>query len=210
VSVIEKYKNIRKVGRELAYKILEACVTKEVLTHSSKLLGINVQGNELFFDSEEETSLLMDFVLFDYKVNGKNAVQLYREKQPDHNKVEDEIIGAMLSSYTSLFEVSATTDYIVYLKDLFSRTDKPIELIDIGFSGTATPGTLTFFRLVPVTGCNMTSGVSFVFRNELKEYLVKRYLKISKKIETGDDNMKRYISFFKLNKECGEEIRHIG
>ena len=210
VSVIEKYKNIRKVGRELAYKILEACVTKDMLNHSSKLLGINVQGNELFFDSEEETSLLMDFVLFDYKVNGKNVIQLYLEKQPNQNKVESELIGAMLSAYTSFFEVAATTDYTVYLKDLFCRTDKHIELIDIGFSATATPGALTFFRLVPVPSCNMTSGVSFVFRNELKEYLVRRYPKISKKIETGDDNMKRYISFFKLNKECGEEISHIG
>ena len=209
MSVIEKYKNIRKVGRKLAYKILETCVNKDTLNNSTKLLGI-IQNDTFTFDSEEETNLLMDFVLFDYKVNGKNAVQLYREKQPEQNKVESEIIDAMLASYTSLFEVATTSDYTVYLKDLFSRTDKPIELIDIGFSSTATPGMLTFFRLVPVAGCNMTSGVCFIFRNELKAYLFRRYLKISKKIKTGDDGMKRYISFFKLDKECGEAIRHIG
>jgi hypothetical protein len=51
----------------------------------------------------------------------------------------------------------------------------------------------------------MTSGVSFIFRKELKPYLLRRYRKISKKIPTNDQDMKRYISFFKLNKECGLE-----
>ena len=180
-----------------------------MIKHSAKMLGITVQGDEFMFDSEEETSHLMDFVLFDYKVNGKNAVQVYRETHKEQSIADNEIIDSMLSSYTSLFEVVAISGYTLQLKDLFRIMDKPIKLIDVSFSGSAIPGMLLFIRLVPLNDYYMTSGVSFVFRNELKEYLVRRYSKISKKIKAADDDISRYFSFFKLSKECGEEVRYL-
>ena len=69
MSIIEKYEKIRDAGRTLIYSMLDACVTKEMLQNTAKLLGITVQGDEFVFDSEEETSVLMDFVLLDYKVD---------------------------------------------------------------------------------------------------------------------------------------------
>jgi hypothetical protein len=147
----------------------------------------------------------MNFLLFDYKVNGKNTIQAYRESQVAKTKIENELVNSMLLSYSSLFEVTSIRGFTVELKDLFRTTDKPIKLIDIAFSVTASPGTLIFIRLVPIGDRYMTSGVSFIFRKEIKQYLLRRYRKISKKIETDDEDMKRYTSFFKLNKECGEE-----
>jgi len=205
MSIIEKYMKMREAGKALVHKMMDASVSKDMLNHSAKLLGIRMQGDTLLFDSEEETSYLMNFVLFDYKVNGKNAVQTYRETHRNQDKIENGIIDSMLSSYTSLFEVTSIRGFTAGLKDLFRTAYEPIKLVDIAFSVTATPGTLTFIRLVPIGDCYMTSGVSFIFRKELKQYLLRRYRKISRKIETGDEDLKRYISFFKLNKECGEE-----
>lgn len=180
-------------------------VSKDMMNHAVKLLGIRMQGNTILFDSEEETSYLMNFLLYDYKANGKNTVQTYRESQIAKTKMEDELISSLLSSYSSLFEVTSIRGFTVRLRDLFRATDKPIKLIDVAFSVTASPGTLIFVRLIPIGDCYMTSGVSFIFRKEIKPYLLRRHRKISKKVETGDQDMKRYISFFKLNKECGEE-----
>jgi hypothetical protein len=180
-------------------------VSKEMLNHAVKLLGIRMQGNTILFDSEEETSYLMNFLLYDYKVNGHNTVQAYKESQRANTKIENELIQSMFSSYTSLFEVINIRGFTVGLRDLYGISGKPIKLIDVAFSVTASPGTLIFTRLIPVGDRYMTSGVSFIFRREIKQYLLRRYRKISKKIETGDQDMKRYISFFKLNKECGEE-----
>ena len=147
MSIIEKYEKIRDAGRTLIYSMLDACVTKEMLQNAAKLLGITLQGDEFVFDSEEETSVLMDFVLLDYKVNDSvraNAVQVYRETRGGQNKVENEILDSLLASYTSLFEVVAVSGYTLLLKDLFRIMDKPIKLMDLGFSGCAIPGMLIF------------------------------------------------------------------
>jgi len=180
-------------------------VSKDMMNHAVKLLGIRMQGNTILFDSEEETSYLMNFLLYDYKVNGKNTVQVYQESHNVNTEIENEIINSMCSSFSSLFEVTSIRGFTVRLRDLFKATDKPIKLIDVAFSMTASPGTMVFIRLIPVGDRYMTSGVSFIFRKEIKQYLLRRYRKISKKIPTSDQDMKRYIAFFKLNKECGEE-----
>jgi hypothetical protein len=204
VSNIDVYVKMREAGKTLNCKLMKD-VSKDMLNHAVKLLGIKMQGNTILFDSEEETSYLMNFLLYDYKVNGKNTVQAFQEAHRVNTKLETELICSMLASYTSLFEVTSIRGFTIELKNLFETTDKPIKLIDIAFSVTASPGTLIFTRLVPIGDRYMTSGVSFIFRKEIKLYVLRRYRKMSKKIETGDQDMKRYISFFKLNKECGEE-----
>jgi hypothetical protein len=195
---------MREAGKAVNSKLMKY-VSKDMMNHAVKQLGIKMQGNKILFDCEEETSYLMNFLLFDYKVNGKNTVQTYQESTIAKTKTENELINSMLLSYTSLFEVTSIRGFKVGLRDLFRTTDKPIILIDIAFSVTASPGTLVFIRLIPIGNRHMTSGVSFIFRKEIKQYVLRRYRKISKKIETGDQDMKRYIAFFKLNKECGEE-----
>jgi hypothetical protein len=204
LSHIEKYIRMREAGMAINGKLMKY-VSKDMMNHAVKLLGIRMQDNKIFFDSEEETSYLMNFLLFDYKVNGKNTVQVYQENHNVSTEIENEVINSMRSSYSSLFEVTSIRGFTVRLRDLFRATDKPIKLIDVAFSMTASPGTILFIRLIPIDDQYMTSGVSFIFRKEIKDYVLRRYRKISKKIDANDQDMKRYISFFKLNKECGEE-----
>jgi len=54
----------------------------------------------------------------------------------------------------------------------------------------------------------MTSGISFVFAPNLKEYLLRKHKKLGKKVEVEDDSMKRFISFFKLSKTDGLEVKY--
>jgi hypothetical protein len=204
LSNIEKYAKMREAGMAVNSKLMKN-VSKEMMNHAVKLLGIRMQGNTILFDSEEETSYLMNFLLYDYKVNGKNTIQACQESHMANTEIENEVINSMRSSYSSLFEVTSIRGFTVSLRDLFRETNNPIRLIDVAFSMTASPGTLLFIRLVPVGDRYMTSGVSFIFRKEIKQYLLRRYRKISKKIQAGDQDMKRYIAFFKLNKECGQE-----
>ena len=203
MNLIEKYKKIREVGMPLNHKMIESCLSKEILFNSAKLLGI-VQRDELIFENEEEMSVLMDFTLHEYKVNNKNAVQVYREKIGGQNEIENEILASLLSSYTSLFKVFGISENILLLRDILKKEDRLIKLVDISFSKTAAPGMLLFTRAVPFNDFYRTSGVSFAFRSDVEKYIIRRYGKISKKIRTGSDSMKRYISFFQLNSECGE------
>ncbi len=208
MDIVEKYKRIREVGMPLNHKMIKSCLSKEIIFNSAKLLGI-VQRDVLIFENEEETSVLMDFALHEYKVNNKNAVQVYREKIGGQNETENEILASLLSSYTSLFKVFGISENTLLLRDILKKEDKLIKLIEISFSKTATPGMLLFIRAVPFNDFYRTSGISFAFRSDMEKYIIRRYGKISKKIKTGSDSMKRYISFFQLNSECGEGVVHL-
>ena len=76
---------------------------------SAKLLGI-AQGDTLIFDSENETSVLMDFALHEYRVNNQNAIEIYREKIGWRNEIEKDLLDALLSSYASLFKIISISE----------------------------------------------------------------------------------------------------
>ena len=79
--------------------------------------------------------------------------------------------------------------------------------MDINFSKYAVPGVLVFFRLVPFNDFNITSGISFAFPGNLEKYILRKYKKLSKKIKTNSDSIKRFVSFFRMNKNDGIEVR---
>ena len=109
MTIIEKYKTYRKIGMELNHKIMDTCLDRDVFMKSARLLGI-VRGDTLIFDSEGEMGVLMDFALNEYRVNNKNAIEIYREKIGWQNEIEKDILDALLSSYTSLFKIISVSE----------------------------------------------------------------------------------------------------
>ena len=208
MTLIEKYETYRKIGMELNHKIMKSCLDRDVLLKSARLLGI-VRGDTLIFDSEDETSVLMDFALNEYRVNNKNAIEIYREKIGWQNEIEKDILDTLLSSYTSIFKVTSISEAenALLLNDILNKKDN-IELTDIAFSETAIPGLLLFIRLVRFKDFNMTSGVSFVFPGDSEGYLLRRYKKLSRKVKSDSDSIKRFVSFFRLYKTDGIEVRY--
>jgi len=208
MSVMERYRAVREVGLTLNHKMIESRLDHDVLYGSARLLGI-LKGDQLVFESEDEASVLMDFALHEYKLNGRSAVEIYRKKVGGKDEVEDEILASLPSAYTSLFEIVAISGNTITLKNLLRDKDRLIRVIDIGFSLTGAPGMLIFTRIVPFKDFNLTSGISFPFRGRLKKRLVRRYRRISKKIKSDSDSMKRFIAFFKLNRKYGEKAVYL-
>ncbi len=188
---------------------MDACLERDVLMKSARLLGI-ARGDVLLFDTEDETSVLMDFALNDVKVKNKNIIEIYREKIGWKNTVEKKILDARRSSYTSLFRIKSISEEncTLVVSDILNKKDN-IKLIDIAFSQTGVPGLLLFFRLVPFKDFNMTSGVSFVFPGDSERDLLMRYKKLRKKKKSEDESIRRFISFFKLNKKYGLEVLYM-
>lgn len=209
MTLIEKYKTYRKLGMALTHKIMHSYLDRDVLMKSGKLLGIVGGGDIFVFENDDETSVLMDFALNDYRVNNKNAIEIYREKIGWQNEMEKDILDALLSSYTSLFKVTSISEAenTLLLNDILNKKDN-IKLMDIYSSKTATPGLLLFIRLVPFKDFSMTSGIAFAFPGELEEYLLRRYKKLSKKVKSDSNSIKRFVSFFRLNKTDGIEVRY--
>ena len=208
MTIIEKYKTYRKVGMELNHKMIDTCLDHDVLMESARLLGI-ARGDTLRFDSEDEMNVLMDFALNEYRVNNKNTIKIYLEKMGWQNEIEKDILDALLSSYTSLFKVTSISkaENTLFLNDILNKKDN-IKLIDIALSKTTIPGLLLFIRLLPFRDFNMTSGMCFVFSGDLEGYLLRRYKKLRKKVKSDSDSIKRFISFFRLSKTDGIEVRY--
>ncbi|RLB12747.1 MAG: hypothetical protein DRG39_01085 [Deltaproteobacteria bacterium] len=208
MAIIKKYKKYRKTGRELMKKIIDVCLDHDVLLESAKLLGI-APNDIVVFENMNEINVLMDFALNEYKVNNKNAIQIYRETIGYKNEIEKDILDTLLLSYTSLFKIISIfeAENTLILNDILNKRDN-IKLIDIALSKTAIPGLLMFIRLVPFKDFNITSGISFVFSGDLEAYLLRRYKKLSKKIKSDSESIKRFVSFFKLNRTDSIEVRY--
>jgi hypothetical protein len=208
MDLIKEYRKYRKIGMELNHKIMDTCLAHDVIMGSAQLLGI-LHGETLIFESEDESSVLMDFALNDYPVNNQNTMKLYRDTKGWENEIEKEILDAHLVSYTSLFKVISISkeEYTLLLRDLLNAEDT-IQLIDINFSRSAVPGVLLFTRIIPLKDFNMTSGVSFAFPGHLEQYLLKRYRVLSKKVKSDNKAVRRFVSFYKLSKTKGIEVQY--
>lgn len=208
MDIIEKYKEYRKIGKELTHKIMNECLDRNVLIKSAKLLGV-ARGETLVFESEDETSVLMDFALHDYRANKQNTIEVYREKIGWENEIEMEILDALISSYTSLFKIISISEAenSLILNDLLNKKDN-IKIIDIALSKTAVLGLLVFIRLIPFKEFNMTAGASLAFPANSEKYILKRYKIISRKVKSDSEAIKRFVSFYKLSKTKGVEVRY--
>jgi len=204
---INKYKKYREIGKVLNHKIIDRFVDKEIILQSGKLLGL-VKRDTLITDDESDITALMDFTINEYQINGKKMVQLYKEKVLIENNIEEEILDALIKSYTSLFKIADINhkDNKLFFDDLLNTNSDPIELIDIGFSQTASPGLLIFLRLVPFADFNITGGYGFPFNGDLEEYLLREYKHFVKRIKYSSESIKRYIAFFKMYRRCGIEL----
>ena len=210
MSLVEKYKKYRKIGMKFNHRIMDKCLDRETLKKSAKLLGI-IQKGIFVFDSDDETSVLMDFALNDYRFVNKTVVERYREKFGWKNDIEKDILDALSVSYTSLFKVTSISraENTLVLNDLLNKKDN-IKLIDISFSNTITHGgLLVFTRLLPFKDFNMTSGVSFVFPPRMESYIIRNYKVKSKKIKSNNEAIKRFVAFYKLNKSYGMDVRYM-
>lgn len=209
MAQVEKYLKYREAGKKLVGKIMKHALSKKALTESGKLLNIVLRG-VFVFSSEEEINVLADFALNEYRINKKNAVEIYREKIGGKNNLEKKILEALLSSYTSLFKVVSVSEResTLVLKDLLNQKES-IKLIDINFSKTATPGLLIFTRLVPFEEFNMTSGLIFVFPESAEKFLIERYRRLSERVKSDINlSMKRFIFFYNWNKTKGFRVIH--
>lgn len=204
---IKDYEVFRKASRDVIHKIMEECLKPDQLTKSARLLGI-VRGDVMVFKNEDETDILMDFALHEYKEDDKNIIAFFKEKVGGREDNEKEIVNAMLSSYTSLFKITSVSprEKFSLLRDLLNER-QDLKLWDIGLSQTAIPGFLIFIRLVPLTDAFMTSGISFVFPPHLEKYLLRKYKKLSKKTDPARLSSERFIFFFRQSRIDGLEVR---
>jgi hypothetical protein len=206
--LIKEYRRYRTASMDLNHKIIQSCLHRDAFMESARSLGM-VKNDTIVFADEDETNVLMDFALHEYRVDGKTSVEHYRETKGGKNKIERNLLNFWLAASTSLFKITSITQSqpFLILEDLIAPKN-PVKLVDIAFSRSAVPGLLMFLRLVPFKEAFMTSGFTFVFHPALDDRLVKGYKDSCLKKDRPADSRRRFIYFFKANRKDGMEVRH--
>lgn len=204
------YIHYRKVGRALHTKMMESKILPLDLKAVTKRMGL-LEGNQLVLDMEQEADAVVDFGLQEIRVGGKNQFQRYADLQlPDTTPDEYIVIEARIRSFISLFQITDTdrANYTVHIIDLLNN-NAPFSFQEIGLSQTAQPGFLLFTRLLPYPQFSMTGGISFVFRPEHKDRLLKGYglMKFKANGKVRSDQL--YLYFFRQNRAWGESFSQL-
>jgi hypothetical protein len=172
-------------------------------------MGIK-HGKELLLESEEEINFLMDFMVYEYQVDGKNFLERYLNSGQDLNPKETEIIKAKLSAYTSLFEIFETdaNNATVTLIDQLNAGEV-VKILDINLSKTANPGILLFTRIIPCKYFSTTSGIFAIFSGKSLKALLKKYKVMKNRVKSDRESVQRFIAFFKINRTEGLDVETI-
>ena len=157
-EIISRYKTLRKVGRNLNDKLVKR-LSKDVLHEGGRRLGI-LQRGTMVFNSEDESSVLMDYCLYDVRHKGRNTVEQYLiDSPPDPESDEMTCLRAMQHAIYSLFIVESVERGLgVTVRDLVSN--EILLVADMGFGSTAQPGLVFASRLLFHDGFSMTSGAA--------------------------------------------------
>ncbi len=207
-EIIFHYKHLRKVSTKLNHKIVQT-LSKEVLHEGGKKLGI-LQSGTLVFNTEDETSVLMDYCLYDVRRKGRNAVEQYLiETPPDPESDEMTCLRAMQHATYSLFIVeSVERGFGVTVRDL--RSNETLLVVDMGFGSTAQAGLLFASRLLPLDGFSVTSGATLpigVLPPDQQETIAKELLRGFALDDDGYFDPASLISAC-LDRDCSSHVQY--
>ncbi len=160
-DILSRYKHMRLVSRNLNAKLVQR-LSKDVLYDGARKLGI-LKGNTLVFDSEDESSVLMDYCIYDVRQNGCNIIEQYLiSSAPEAESEEMACLRAMQCAIYSLFVVESVERGLgVTMRDV--RTSDVHLVVDTGFGSTAQPGLILASRLLFRDEFAMTGGAALPF-----------------------------------------------
>jgi len=162
---IKEYKNVRNKAKDLSSKILDIKNSeRNELIYAAKLLGF-WNGNSMIFDSEDESDIMLDFLIYERNKQGVKCIDKFYDSDIKLDDLEEDILEGMVNYHSSLFEIQDINkdNAILTLIDLFDKNHKEFKLIDVGLSQTSTIGLLIYSRLLPIQDFSITSGMSFGF-----------------------------------------------
>lgn len=153
-----RYQVLRKAGMRLSMRLVES-LSKGELQRGASNLGI-LQGQQIVFDTEDQSAVLMDYCIHDLRQNGVSAVEKFLAAPPPGLSADETVfLEGMRSARYSLFVVEAATPGAgIDVRDML-RDDR-LFIVDMGFSRSARPGLVMASRVLSPEGINMTSGAA--------------------------------------------------
>jgi len=147
--LVERYKRLRQIGRELNDKVLPNYLPRQAFETCAKKLGLWQRGT-LVLEYEDEMSVLMDYCIHDFRPKAGNAVEQYiADANPDAGSEEYAVLKAMRESFYTLAQVTEVLPGVgIRVTDLLAEGCEYL-VVDIGSGGTARRGWVVATRILP-------------------------------------------------------------
>lgn len=158
LALLSQYLRLRDVRFRLNNHLV-TLIPKESYDVCGKALGISKKG-VLYFETEDELSLLADYCIYTPGSDGRNVVERYlAESPPPAESDEMTVLRAMTHAYYTLFRVIGVERGVgVAVRDLFRGEDGFI--VDVGFGSSANIGAMLATRVIPADGYLATGGAA--------------------------------------------------
>jgi hypothetical protein len=156
--LVATYQRLRPERLRLNQELVRR-LSRDVLEEGGKRLGI-LRDGVFVFRNEDETSVLMDYCIYNVYRQGRNAVDVYICDSPlDPDSDESICLRAMQSAtYAVVAVLSVEPGVGCHVRNLF--TEETWLLVDIGFSQTAQPGAIIATRLLDFGSYVATGGAA--------------------------------------------------
>jgi hypothetical protein len=153
---LPRYQHLRQVGLPLNRRLVKT-LSKRDLEDGGEKLGL-LRGGTLVFETEDETSVLMDYCIHDVRRKGMNAVERFLAGSPPAAGSDELVLlGALRQAWFSLFAVEEAEPGVgVHVRDLLR--DEALFLVDVGFGRSCGPGQVLATRVMAPEGIGMTTG----------------------------------------------------
>jgi len=157
-DLLDRYRRSREVRFRLN-NLLVKTIPKKTLEECGRILGFFRKGT-LFFDTEDETALLMDYCLYYPQPDGRNLITRYLEKSPPPpGSDEMATLQEMTHAYYALLRVLGVERGVgVSVRDLLQGETGFI--VDVGFGNTARRHMMVATRIIPTEDFLMTGGAA--------------------------------------------------
>jgi hypothetical protein len=182
-SLLPEYRRLREIGTGLNHKLVSSLST-EALREGARRLGM-LRGNTFVFDSEDETSVLMDYCIYNVREGGKNAVERYLDQSPPPaGSDEMALLQAKRFAHYSVVKVTGRERGVgVSVHDVL-RGDTGF-LFDVGFSNSAVRNLLIAGRIIPWGEFLTTGGASLPMTAEARSQVTDWLQQLNPRMDTA-------------------------
>ncbi len=159
-GLLPTYLQLRKVGLRLGNKLVET-LDKDVLEEGGTKLGI-LRDGAFVLDTEDQSSVLMDYCIYNVYRGGRNAVTRMLEDSPPSNPDELALLRAQTGAYYSIFRIEEVERGVgVTLLDLLRKDT--FFMTDVSMGNSMRDGFGLAGRVIPMDGYSMSGGAMLPF-----------------------------------------------
>jgi hypothetical protein len=179
----ESYLQLREASYRLVNEKILSAYLGEAIEYAGSSLGMLV-GNTLSLQTEDESAVLMDHAIFNYRVAGRNIVERYGDAHGDELMALERkwLVGAEKSRHTLVLIGESIPGLGMTAHDVF--WDEQLLIVDLNFSRCKVAGLTLATRLIPIDDYYISSGavlpiVSHHAFLEIGEYLRRTRLSLN-------------------------------